>query len=78
MIKILQGTEESLKKLIFSDKYFITDIRTRHNFFLKKEEDSLQNIIQMNLFTKQKQTHQLENELMVTKWGGWNGGIVSS
>ena len=31
----------------------------------------------MNLFTKQKQTQQLKNELMVTKWGGWNGGIVS-
>ena len=38
-------------------------------------------MIKMNLLTKQKQTHRLENELMVIRgkagrrdsWGSWNG-----
>ena len=34
-------------------------------------------MIQMNLFTKQKQTHRLiENKLMVTREEGWGEGIV--
>ena len=32
-------------------------------------------MIQMNLFTKQKQTHRLR-ELMVTRKEGWEEGIV--
>ena len=34
-------------------------------------------MIQMNLFTKQKQTHRLENEFMVTTRGyEWGEGII--
>ena len=33
-------------------------------------------MIQMNLFTKQKEIHRLRNEFMVNVWGGGEGGIV--
>ena len=37
----------------------------------------LKQMIQMNLFTKQKQTHRLENEFMVTTRGyEWGEGII--
>ena len=48
------------------DKY---DIAYMWN--LKKQK----RYMQMNLFTRQKQTHDLENELMVTR-GGRVGGSV--
>ena len=34
----------------------------------------IQKMMQMNLFTKQKQTHRIENKLMVTK--GERGGVI--
>ena len=33
-------------------------------------------MIQMNLFTKQKQTHRLRQKFMVTRDKGWAEGIV--
>ena len=36
---------------------------------------NLKKIIQMNLFTKQKQTHRHREELMVTRGERWGGGI---
>ena len=35
---------------------------------------NLKKMIQMKLFTKQKQTHRLRKKLMVTKGGRWRGG----
>ena len=36
-------------------------------------------MIQMNLFTKEKQTHRVdtENKLMVTKGESWGGGGIN-
>jgi len=59
----MKHTKEPFKRLLYTNIWYSLFVE-----FKKK-------IIQMNLFTKQKQTHSLREYIINTKGKRWEGGI---